>query len=140
MIATTINQSKELVRLGLDPSTADMSYSEEYYGRDNKGNDEWRWQLNACKFIDVEGITPAWSLSSLLDVMPGVIKADGKQYYFHLEKVGLKYGKAYDVSYYFDDVDELYELHTTPACDDPVSAAYEMVCWLLTNKYIKKGD
>ena len=51
----------------------------------------------------------------------------------------MKYGKAYDVSYYFDDVDELYELHTTSANEGAVSAAYEMVVWLLKQGYIKKG-
>ena len=47
-----------------------MSYSEEYFGKDKDGNDEWYWKLNACKFVDVEGIIPAWSLSALLEVMP----------------------------------------------------------------------
>lgn len=41
MEATNIEQSKNLIRLGLDPATADMSYSEEYFGRDENGNDDW---------------------------------------------------------------------------------------------------
>ena len=70
MIATTLVQSRHLLELGIDPKTADMSYSEEYFGKDKDGNDEWCWRLNACKFINVEGILPAWSLSALLEVMP----------------------------------------------------------------------
>lgn len=70
MTATTIEQSKHLLDLGLDPKTADMSFSEEYFGKDKDGNDEWCWRLNACKFVDIEGIIPAWSLSALLEVMP----------------------------------------------------------------------
>lgn len=69
-IATTIVQSKHLLELGLSKETADMSYSEEYFGNDKDGNDEWCWRLNACKFVDIEGIIPAWSLSALLEVMP----------------------------------------------------------------------
>ena len=69
-IATTVTQSKHLLELGLPKETADMSYSEEYFGKDKDGNDEWRWRLNACKFVDVEGIIPAWSLTALLEVMP----------------------------------------------------------------------
>lgn len=69
-IATNIEQSKYLLELGLPKETADMSYSEEYFGRDKDGNDEWCWRLNACKFVDVEGVIPAWSLSALLEVMP----------------------------------------------------------------------
>ena len=69
-IATTIEQSKHLFELGLSPETADMSYSEEYFGKDKDGKDDWCWRLNACRFIDIEGIIPAWSLSALLEVMP----------------------------------------------------------------------
>ena len=64
MIATTIEQSKHLLELGLDPKTADMAYIcgapeslnvvDDYYLKD----------------IHDEYDIPAWSLSALLEVMP----------------------------------------------------------------------
>ena len=133
MIATTIEQSKHLLELGLDPKTADMFYFSYGMFRPMK--------LHVGKILEdvVTGkrqwAIPAWSLSALLEVMPSNIKADEMQYYHHLEKSN----GFYTVSYYFDDVDELYTLNTTKVCDDPVTAAYEMVCWLLEQGLIKKG-
>ena len=124
MIATSIEQSKELVRLGLYPKTSDMSYSEEYFGKDNDGNDEWCWRLNACRFIDVEGIIPAWSLSALLEVMP-------KELEVGLFKTPIS--GEYFFSWWTD------EHHMGDDYKEPIDAAYEMVCLLLKQGLIKKG-
>lgn len=51
---TTIEQSKRLVELGLDPSTADMWYSERY----------------GIQMGFAGKRTPAWSLDALLKVIP----------------------------------------------------------------------
>jgi len=122
MIATTIEQSKELVRLGLDPKTSDMSYSEEYFGKDKDGNDEWCWRLNACKFVDVEGIIPAWSLSALLEVMPKECEPD-------IQKSPIS--GVYFAHWFADGKPYITDDH-----GNAVAAAYEMVCWLLRNNLI----
>ena len=125
-ITTTIEQSKELVRLGLDPKTADMSYSEEYFGRDENGNDDWCWRLNACRFIDVEGIIPAWSLSALLEVIPKECEPD-------IQKSPIS--GVYFAHWFADGKPYITDDH-----GNAVAAAYEMVCWLLEQGLIKKGD
>lgn len=51
---TTIEQSKRLVELGLDPSTSDMWYSEKY----------------GIQIGFAGKRTPAWSLDALLKVIP----------------------------------------------------------------------
>lgn len=127
-IATTIEQSKHLLELGLSKKTSDMSYSEEYFGRDKDGNDEWCWKLNACKFIDIEGIIPAWSLSALLEVIKGVfayttIAISGAS-------KGFNFIRCKDLNYIWT--------HDVNA-DSPIGAAYEMVCLLLKQGLIKKG-
>lgn len=126
-IATTIEQSKRLLELGLSKETADMSYSEEYFGKDKDGNDEWCWRLNACKFVDVEGIIPAWSLSELLEVMP-------KEHEPEIQKSPVT--GQYFVYGFFDGEKPTY---MTKDYDSPIDAAYEMVCWLLEQGLIKKG-
>lgn len=64
MIATTLEQSRKLVELGIDASTADMFYS---CGMDVKTR-EWDYDLTIIdeyNKIDI-GDIPAWSLSALL--------------------------------------------------------------------------
>ena len=124
-IATSIVQSKHLLELGLSKETANMSYSEEYFGKDKDGNDEWCWRLNACKFVDVEGIIPAWSLSALLEVM---------------SKVTCISYLTIDSSYLVRCKDLGFLWQKDIAAKDPVIASYEMVCWLLEQGFIKKGS
>ena len=132
-VATTIEQSKHLLELGLSKETADMSYSEEYFGKDKDGNDEWRWQLNACNFVDVEGIIPAWSLSELLEVMPSFIDYKGQKLRLTIEKAGV-----WNV-FYIGTQHRLNEIWFNGEYGDSVEPAYKMVCWLLEQGFIKKG-
>lgn len=62
MIATTIEQSKHLLELGLDPKTANMSYT--YFDEGEPTLDLTPYMLNSRMAI------PAWSLDALLEVMP----------------------------------------------------------------------
>lgn len=63
MIATTIEQSKYLLELGLDPATADMVWMCDKWLYSIKDN-----ILNKEQFTEQD--TLAWSLSALLEVMP----------------------------------------------------------------------
>ena len=63
-IATTIEQSKHLLELGLDPKTADMYYLPQVM---NEG--ETLWPIDKGYDLD-DADQPAWSLSALLEVMP----------------------------------------------------------------------
>ena len=72
MIATTIEQSRRLIELGLDPASADMEYC--YIDEFNSGL-QVKGDINAevDRRLDMMfGVThiPAWSLSALLEVMP----------------------------------------------------------------------
>ena len=125
-IATTIEQSKELVRLGLDPKTADM------FWMDTNG-------VKPCLKLMDDGIfnhrnylvrfpnssLPAWSLSALLEVMPKM-EADSTVWLGCVST--LIRCKSHDFMWQHD---------STAA--QPITAAYEMVCWLLEQGLIKKG-
>ena len=58
MIATTIEQSKKLIELGIDVNSADMYY---WNNRELK--------IGSSKAMDIEFDTPAWSLSALLNIL-----------------------------------------------------------------------
>ncbi len=131
MIATTIEQSKHLLELGLDPKTADCHWwyaeGEEYLylGRD--------YDINEL---------PAWSLSALLEVMPPFIEDDERgAHWFELDKEITSTNKVvYIFKYIFDAVEDIYKVKVERDKADIIDAAYEMVCWLLEQGLIKKGD
>lgn len=61
MVATTLEQSKKLVELGIDPNTADMYYW---------CKDEYDLRIGSYKARDEDLDIPAWSVSALLELMP----------------------------------------------------------------------
>lgn len=69
-------------------------------------------------------ILPAWSLTALLDVLPSVIKRNGKRMFLTLEKAG-----AYNLYYKSPDrLDELWEIKEEPidACVAMIEKIYEL--------------
>ena len=117
-ICTSIEQSKKLIELGIDVNTADMCY---YYDH-NWSNEHIEipkiWDNNYEQFIpeSEEDDIPAWSFSSLL----GLIEWD-----YNLEKTLFDQSDYFTYSIVCDDLDfRTYEY------DDPIDAAFEMVCWL----------
>ena len=127
MIATTIEQSRKLIELGLDPASADMEYC--YIDEFNSG-----LQVKCDINVEVDrkldmmfGVThiPAWSLSALLDVIPKECEPD-------IQKSPIS--GVYFAHWFADGKPYITDDH-----GNAVAAAYEMVCWLLENNLIVKG-
>ena len=115
-IATTISQSRKLVELGLSPDSADMYYP--YLGAGMYGD------IPIVGFpIEHSGgrDIPAWSLSALLEVMPKWTELVKMQ--------SDTQGIYYEIDYMYTGYED----------KDAITAAYEMVCWLLEQGLIKKG-
>lgn len=129
-IATSIEQSKHLLELGLDPNTADMWWSNRFiYWQSTPmiGIATEQNQLYTFKWCEED--IPAWSLSALLEVIKGVfayttIAISGAS-------KGFNFIRCKDLNYIWT--------HDVNA-DSPIGAAYEMVCLLLEQELIKKGD
>ena len=124
MIATSIEQSKKLVELGIDPSTADMCYK-----MFSTGDSKWLYELIPCHPLEVD--IPAWSLSALLELMPS-----------HIDKIGTFLRLRMDKSeegfniWYEDDGTGLCVENSDIIESTPIDVAFEMVCWLKENKHI----
>lgn len=125
-IATTIEQSKKLIELGLSADTADMNYcNSSYKGKDYIG--EWKLSLQspqeAKSILDMSvtswntywEIIPAWSLSALIELMPSATLDSSNNNYYRLRCM-----------------EKFSEWH-----NNPIDAVFEMVCYLLENKLIK---
>lgn len=113
-ICTSEEQSKKLIELGIDISTADMAYWKRSY-RPNDYAIMARHTKELQEGFDAKGIeyVPSWSLSALLELIPNYVinKVDDKIY------ANLYYG--------------LKSSH-----DNLVDVAFEMICQLKENKKI----
>lgn len=116
-LATTIEQSRRLIELGLDPKTADMVYLFE--------DKEYPCVLKEPDYLDGSD-TLAWSLSALLEVMPN------NDYW----EICLWQYKDEQWQCVFDDVEFSSGETKGFTAKDPFTAAYEMVCWMLENNLI----
>ena len=114
MIATTIEQSKYLVVLGIDPCSADMFWLVTNEPRLHVLTEP------LSKYSNWENY-PAWSLSALLSLLP----------YPTLTK-----------QYSGDWVCEAYSYHGFPIADElaetPIEAAFKLICRLKSQ--IKRMD
>ena len=120
---TTIEQSKKLIELGLDPKTADMYYEQEI-GRktDVKVGKSLAIEQNLFSFRNGYEI-PCWSLGALIDLMPLNI-LDKENVLQPRQIVGNDV--YYDNICYFNNIYGLF------------NNVVECILWLLKNEYIEK--
>lgn len=125
-ICTSIEQSKKLIELGINVNTADMCYRIVAYNP----NDTHVYQPY-CFVGTLESDIPAWSLSALLELMPKLYEFEDD-----LDDGGCQPNlcKGWDNNLWH--VVYRYSIYNTEWYDDPIDAAFEMVCWLKENKKI----
>ena len=120
-ICTSIEQSKKLLELGVDVNTADM-YWEEVCNLPKAIVGNYILH-NQCmedkdyKKLSNPVLSPAWSLSALLDVLP-------KNLDIGRPVLATNYKGYYWVSY-FDEY--MKEKFTSKIYNNPVDACYEMI-------------
>ena len=141
---TTVEQSKNLVKLGLKLESADMYY--------DLFNGDLLPQLVALKLTDKhwmqlypELLMPCWSLGALIDLLPSSIRT-GKgiqnQYEVRIRKYqGENKEYLYQIAYGNNRglSEEWHDMINTAERENLINAVLDMVCWLLKNDYIKKG-
>ena len=120
-ICTDLEQSYKLISLGLNKNTADMHYFSDGY---NPTKLDVGYSAENAKFYrgTKNKYTPAWSLTTLLELMPEIGFANKP--ILDLNGIEINYSGV----------------HFTKGNKQPVDAAFEMVCWLLENGYIKKVE
>ena len=117
-VVTTIEQSRKLIELGLDPESADMTYLLFSDGK-------YSIKVEIGERQKGESFLPAWSLSALLRVLPletelYKMRNDAHEIYYEIDCADATGWVGYEDS-------------------DPITAAYEMVCCLLEQGLIEKG-
>ena len=127
MLATTIEQSKHLLELGLKAETADMYWKRGYLDMHQESDDELHGLIEPIDFNEhLLSFVPAWSLGAL---------------YLLLYRCG---GTATDTPHLCEDVPgqgwyfRCYGMnYETASFPTMVEAAYDYVVWLLENKHYR---
>ena len=125
-ICTSIEQSKKLIELGIDVNTADMLWTYDFTVNDING-------LNVISenLKPEEKDIPAWSLTALLGFMPKLYEFEDD-----LDDGGCQPNlcKGWDNNLWH--VVYRFSIYNTEWYDDPIDAAFEMVCWLKQERKI----
>lgn len=114
-ICTSLKQSKKLLELGINISTADMHYV-------LIDSDKEIYDIGFGDYIGILPHYPAWSLSALLDVLPV------------LKRIGYEKAKPNIHFNVFTNkwvCNSLY--YTSNNYDNPIDTVFEMIVWLKEN-------
>lgn len=118
-IATTQKQTVRLLQCGVSADTADMS-----------------WHGNTLETFpqityDMWLLTPAWSLSALLGLLP--FKIHSGKYEYWLDIAPMDYGRQWSIGYYCMDKPRVIKglTHT----DSLIECAVQEIEWLTANGY-----
>lgn len=123
MTYTTLEQSKALVKLGLDGKTADLTIISD----------------STTPHIHIKGLKrgtkeyPCWSAEALLDIIPKhICTKDGKDYSLVIEKTDD------DIAYFigYHDVDMLRYEYVIEETGELIPTLFKIIEWLLTYKLI----
>ena len=129
-ICTTIEQSKKLMGLGIDVSTADMFYAY----RANIQTGEWELSktpviIDGSEKIDPVLDVPAWSLTALIGLIPKIIGDYNR--IFRMDVGDL------DTSMWYDELGSGVDSDLPDVTmNSMVDTAFEMICKLKENNKI----
>ena len=144
---TDLQQSKKLVEI-LPLESADMFCADVFDKEKETHSYNFHilstWGCNTFEELkDRENkfvrFIPCWSATALLDLLPNIIKR-GKEmrnwYWFNLNK------EPYQISYgnRFGSSGEWHDMVSSPQRDDLVDACYDMIVYLIENKYINTNE
>lgn len=130
MSVTTVEQSKRLIELGINPETADMIHpcliargEEVMYDAPVPKNSVLYAMHTSLE--EKQKSVPAWSSDALMSLMPVV-----NEFYRPAMK---KYDDFYCCVYSDDHCGDIQWFNG----DTPVDAAFEMILWLIEKNYIE---
>lgn len=127
-ICTTIEQSKRLLSLWVDPYTADFRYE---HGLDGK---YYAYAIQPYNnLLKKDDVIPAWSLSKLLDMIPESVEDPNGGNPFHPELIKKKDGYVLSIRRREHDC-----LVGTYIEQDPIECCVCIIEWLIKNGELKK--
>lgn len=130
-IYTSIEQGRELFKRGLHPETGDAVYDK------NSASKEYELVLLSTPicYINSDERVPCWSATRLMDLLPKKLILFNNSYYYvpmlsryygNPEKYICKYDNGKMGQWFIEE--------------EPVTAVYKMMLWVLENGYIEKTE
>jgi hypothetical protein len=151
-ICTTIEQSKKLIKLGVDVNIADMTYvsmkdydENTYHLTVGKTDVNWaKDELGNLNWNDVyEKYIPAWSLTALMNLLPSEFTIENKFGKYTYEIKIRKYNLIEDVNLYqiaygnykiYEDGSSSWkDMINTGEREELLDAVFDMIVWLKEN-------
>ena len=135
---TSIEQAKHLIKLGLNPNTADMYWSRCTITDFSDGKLKVSYAVEPCNISQAKHTKDdisCWSLGALLEAMPKEITDE----YDSKGCLGMStlYNSSWGWVIYYSNADaDCQALHEEQA-DTLLEATYNMVIWLLEEGYIE---
>lgn len=130
-VATSIEQSQQLIELGVKPETADLVYRSIM---SDDGSPEWKLQLCPPTLATADNEIPAWSLLRLLELLPYEFPSDTlKPKLHHPELIKYESGYNFSVCRYTADC-----LVGTCIESSPFASCVSMIKWLIAKEYFNK--
>ena len=137
-ICTSVEQSRKLIKLGIDVNTADMFYADLLVDGNHKYNLHPLESYGFKTFEDTKiqesarlRFIPVWSLSALLELIPPYLGEfnDGIDFGFGKAMNSKWYSAHYLQTYPNGDIKSV----KTVTGDTAVDAVFEMIIWLKEN-------
>ena len=132
---TTIEQSRQLLEVGLDPETSDMFY----LGLGGITDYVEEPTVGKYKIFPDRVDLPCWSLGKLLDLMPKGIETKKPKNLYFLNIFPASNGVGYATNNKYGDFVFLEIFKGSQYTTTLIEHVVSMVCWLLEKGYIKKG-
>ncbi len=137
----SIERMRRLQKLGVDTSTASFFYDLKYGG----DLDEVKYPERLPQYIQDGNGIGAFTLQDILEIMPVLYPTmeNGKRILVdnsqpdsgcHYQPTIFHSEDGWFCSYF--DSDELLDERTSDSYDNPLDAAYDMLCWLYENNYL----
>ena len=147
----SVEQMKHLQELGVDTSKTKISWYAIYETLPNWYNE---LRIRDKVFDDYYPFMPTFTLQDMLEIMPESIISDNILYHFELLKLGSSYSIGYKgiidkivdennrEYFYLHGADEINTIkyHILLWDKKLLTCAYEMLCWLAENGYLKGGN
>ena len=138
---TSIEQSKKLLKLGLNPESADFEYKcIGFTMHTTRPTDGFKYQITLKEQNiphEPKYNIPCWSLGALLEVMPHIIKDND----YTNEITLLLYPMQDKWFCVYNELDkDGYSPYAEEKGTTPIEAAYFMAIYLLENGYIKRNQ
>lgn len=127
----SVGQIKHLQKIGIELRNTSMLLWHPQI-LDGIPNSVWDLSFWSESLFSEDNVYPAYTLQDILGKLPKYINDFGTKYKLHIEPT---FAGPWCISYQIG----ICEPFVFKIAEDPLDAAYDMLCWCIENGYVKVG-